>query len=88
MKQITKIDTKIEKNLPAKDFGEGLDVAIDHLLFRGTFAAGLVHDDEPMLVIAAGEERRHLGGWAVAEVGPGVEWGVGGVTGTVDAASD
>ena len=58
------------------------------MLFGGAFAARLVHDDEPMLVVAAGEEWGHFGGWAVAEVGAGVEWGVGRVAGAVHAASD
>jgi hypothetical protein len=54
-----------------------LNVAIDHLLLGGTLAAKLVHDDEPMLIVAAEEERGHLGGGPAAEVGPRVEGRVG-----------
>lgn len=39
-----------------------------------------------MLVVAAGEQRSHLGGWPVAEVGAGVERRV--PSGTVDPASN
>jgi hypothetical protein len=51
--------------LPSEDLGEGLDVAVDHLLLGGALPAGLVHHDEPVLVVAAGEQRRHLRGRAV-----------------------
>lgn len=40
-----------------------------------------------MLVIATGEKRGHFRGRAVAEVGAGIQGGVG-PTGAVDAASD
>lgn len=40
-----------------------------------------------MLVIASGEQRRHLGGGAVAEVGTGVEGGVRSA-GAVDFAAN
>ena len=48
--------------VPSKDLGEGLDVAVNHLLLAGALPAGLVHHDEPMLVVAPGEQRRHLRG--------------------------
>jgi hypothetical protein len=65
-----------------------LNVAVDHLLLGGALAAGLVHDDEPVLIVAAGEERGHLGGGPIAEVGPRVEGRVGGAAGPVHAAPD
>ena len=52
-------------HVPSEDLGEGLDVAVDHLLLIGAFPAGLVHHDEPVLVVAPGEQRRHVRGRAV-----------------------
>lgn len=59
--------------IPADDSGKGLDVTVDHLLLGSALAARLVHNDEPVLVVAARKERSHLGRRPVAEVGPGVE---------------
>lgn len=47
-----------------------MDVAIDHLLLGGALAPGLVHDDEPVLVVAPGEQRRHLRRGPIAEPRP------------------
>lgn len=66
--------------LPSEDFSKSLNVAIDHLLFVGAFTAGLIHDDQPVLIIATGEKRSHLGGRTVA--GPGT---VRRISGSVDA---
>lgn len=55
-------------------------------MFGGALASGLVHDDEPVVVVAAGEERRHLGRRTVAEVRAGVEGRV--VAGPVGQAPD
>ena len=60
-----------EPYVPSEDLGEGLDVAVDHLLLGGALPAGLVHHDEPVLVVAPREQRRHLRGRAVpARAGP------------------
>lgn len=59
---------------------------MDHLLFGSTIPTGVVDDDEPVLVVAAGEQRSHLGRWPVAEVRAGVERRV--PSGTVDPASN
>lgn len=61
------------KILPSDNFGKSLNIAIDHLLSTRVFAAGLLHDDEPMLVVAAREQRRHLCWCSAAEIGPGVK---------------
>jgi hypothetical protein len=57
-------------------------------MLGGAVAAGLVHNDKPVLVVAAGEERGHLGWRPVTEVGPGVEGRVGRAAGSVHAATD
>ena len=64
------------KILPSDNFGKSLNIAIDHLLSTRVFAAGLLHDDEPMLVVAAGKQRRHLRRCPVAEIGSGFERGI------------
>jgi hypothetical protein len=58
--------------LPSEDLGQSLDEALDHLLLGGALPAGLVHHDEPVLVVAPGEQRRHFRGRAVptATAGP------------------
>ncbi|RRT41713.1 hypothetical protein B296_00056907, partial [Ensete ventricosum] len=54
---------------PAEDFGQSMDVAVDHLLLGGPLASRLIHDDEAVLVIAPGEQQRHLRRRAVTETG-------------------
>lgn len=45
---------------PPNDLGKGLDTAINHLVFGGAIGASLVHDNEALLVVTAGEQRSHL----------------------------
>lgn len=60
--------------VPSENFGEGLDVSINHLLLGSTFTAGLIHNDEPVVVIATGKEWSHLSRRSVAEGGGGGGW--------------
>jgi hypothetical protein len=39
--------------VPSKDLGECLDVAVDHMMLAAP--PELVHHDEPVLVVAAGQ---------------------------------
>jgi hypothetical protein len=66
------------RGAPSEDLGEGLDVTVDHLLLGGALPAGLVHDDEPVLVVAPREKRGHLRRRAVpsAAAAPGSHGGV------------
>ena len=64
------------KILPSDNFGKSLNITIDHLLSTRVFAAGLLHDDEPMLVVAARKQRRHLRRCSVAKIGCGFERGI------------
>lgn len=75
-----------KKQLPPNNFSKGFNVAFNHRIFCSTFTTWLVHDDEPVLVIASGKQRGHLSRWPVAEVGAGVKRRV--VSGPVDPASD
>ena len=58
-------------HIPSDDGSEGLDVGLDHLLLGWLGVGGELHDDEPVLVVAAVEEDRLLGR-AVAPVRRGV----------------
>lgn len=58
-------DLKAEKQSPSEDSSKSVDIGIDHLLPGGCRVLGELHDDEPMVVIAAGEQNR-LPGLAAA----------------------
>lgn len=45
---------------PSENLGEGFDIRIDHLVLGGLGVFGELHDDEPVLVVAAVEEDRLL----------------------------
>ena len=74
--------------VPAKNFSEGLNVAVNHLLLRGTLTTRLVHHDEPMLIVTAREKWRHLSGWTITEVGVRVKRRVTGVTRPINTATN
>jgi hypothetical protein len=69
-------ETSASGAVPSDDLGEGLDVAVDHLLLGGALPAGLVNHDEPVLVVAAREQRRHFRGPAVPAPTAGSHRGV------------
>ena len=44
--------------LPSEDGGEGVEVGVDHLLAGGRGVLGELHDDQPVVVVAPGEQYR------------------------------
>jgi hypothetical protein len=49
---------RLIKIVPAEDGGEGVEVGVDHLLARGRRVLGELHDDEPVVIVASGEQYR------------------------------
>lgn len=51
-------DEKFYIIIPAKDGGEGVEVGVDHLLPRRGGVLGELHHDQPVVVVAPGEQYR------------------------------